>query len=297
MLKGFNFERLVWEELKDLGFMWSWLLGLGVGQGADFFHEEYPIQIEVKFSHAVIYPCWIQRDWISRFDDVKYKVVVTNRGIKLGESAKELLKKHNIIHVYFDQLRALVQWLIFLMKGVTSFRTIRTIIYYSLMSCCTNTIRDSTYRCITYKNKKIRHRYKNDFLQSTLGSCADDRIILLAYILGVTNLFHITRHIPLNNLALPTKTLMPLTRTQSTHAYYMGRLGRIDTYNSLSRTYDNISLWNLEDMRRHYPGRFTVEDMDRGTYYLRIGKAIHNVHGNTNTKIKMGLEWICSKLC
>jgi hypothetical protein len=298
MLKGYNFERLVNKELEDLGFKWSWTLGLGKGEGVDFYHKEYPIQIEAKFSHAVIYPCWIERDWISRFDNVKYKIVVTNRGIKLGERSRQLLKQHNIIHVFFDQLRAFVQWLIFLIRGrgVTSSRTT---IYYSLLTYCTSTIGDGTYRDITYKNKRIKHRYKNDFLQSTLGSCADDHLPLLAYILGISNLSHTIKHTCLNDLGLTVRRIysfMPLSRTLRTYTYQMGRI-RIDTYNCLSRTYDNISLWNLEDMRRHYPGRFTVEDMDKGTYYLRIGKAIHNVHGNTNTKIKMGLEWIYSKLC
>jgi hypothetical protein len=243
MLKGYNFERLVNKELKNFGFTWSWTEGLGYGEGTDFYHKEYPIQIEAKFSHAVIYPCWIQRDWISRFDNVKYKIVVTNRGIKLGERAKELLKKHNIIHVYFDQLRALVQWIIFLMKGVTSSRTT---IYYSLMSYCTNTVSDSTYYDITCKNKRRKTRLRHDLFQTSLDPCADDRIILLAYILGVTNLFHTTKHTPLNDPSLSTgRILTPLTRTQSTYAYYMGR---IDTMRNSLIPY-NLTTFTLSPFR------------------------------------------------
>jgi hypothetical protein len=210
MQKGYNFERLVSKELKGFDFEWGLLRGLGYGEGTDFWHRKYPIQIEAKFSHAYIYPSWIKRDWIDRFDNVKYKIVVTNRGIKLGERAKELLKQHNIIHVFLDQLRALVQWLIFLMKGVTSYRTN---MYSSTKDYCTRKIENRTYRRITYKNKRIRHRYKNDFLQSTLGSCADDHLPLLAYILGISNLSHTIKHTCLNDLGLTIRRIysfMPL---------------------------------------------------------------------------------------
>ena len=121
-LKGFNFENLIGKSVNEYGFLHNDFRG----SGSDFRHERYPIELEAKFSHAIIYPSWVKRDWISRFsNNAKFKVVVSNRGIKLSDRCLKLLKVNRIIHVYFDQLRETIELLIALCssEGVTSSRT------------------------------------------------------------------------------------------------------------------------------------------------------------------------------
>jgi hypothetical protein len=110
ILKGFNYEKCVGRKLRDAGFSFrsnnlnsitEWMKQQG--RGADFVISG--IEIEAKFSHAKIYPSWIERDWIPRFTkNVKHKIIVTNRGIQLSEYSKCLLRKHKIKHVFFDEL-------------------------------------------------------------------------------------------------------------------------------------------------------------------------------------------------
>jgi hypothetical protein len=115
-LKGFNFEKRVHDLLNLYGFFHEWN---PVGKGADF--RLGGIEIEAKFSHAVIYPSWILRDWISRFSNkAKTRLVVVNRGIKLHWKAKVLLRAHGIRVVPYNLL---VGYLFVLRSSVTSFRT------------------------------------------------------------------------------------------------------------------------------------------------------------------------------
>jgi hypothetical protein len=121
-LKGFNFENLIGKSVNEYGFLHNDFRGVG----SDFKHECYPIEVECKFSHAIIYPSWVKRDWISRFsNNVRFKVVVSNRGMKLSNECFRLLKVNKIIHVYFDQLKETIELLIALCssEGVTSCRT------------------------------------------------------------------------------------------------------------------------------------------------------------------------------
>jgi len=124
-LKGYNFENLVDKSINGNNFIRNSVRGVG----SDFKHEYYPIELEAKFSHAIIYPSWIIRDWISRFsNNVKFKVVVSNRGMKLSDRCLKLLKVNGIIHVYFDKLKETIRYLIALCKAlfdkvVTSCRT------------------------------------------------------------------------------------------------------------------------------------------------------------------------------
>jgi len=121
-LKGFNFENLIGKSVNEYGFLHNDFRGVG----SDFKHECYPIEVEAKFSHAIIYPSWVKRDWIGRFsNNVKFKIVVSNRGMKLSNECFRLLKVNQIIHVYFDQLKETIELLIALCssEGVTSYRT------------------------------------------------------------------------------------------------------------------------------------------------------------------------------
>lgn len=104
-IKGHNFEGLV--RLKTSKF----LMGCEIvhpRRGADFQFLSYPqlgLELECKFSHAKIFPCWIKRDWLPRFKpSTRNKVVVCNRGIQLGKKAMQLLKEYGIKLVYFDEL-------------------------------------------------------------------------------------------------------------------------------------------------------------------------------------------------
>lgn len=101
-IKGHNFERLVANKINRLMFFNP----IHLRFGADFVFVNFPeIQIECKFSHAKIFPCWIKRDWLTRFKPkTKNKLVVCNRGIQLDKKARLLLKEHGIKLVYFDEL-------------------------------------------------------------------------------------------------------------------------------------------------------------------------------------------------
>ena len=216
MLKGFNFERLVWEELKDLGFEWAWTMGLGRGKGVDFYHRKYRIEVEAKFSHAWIYPSWVERDIVNRFSaDADFKIVVTNKGYKLTVRAEERIEEEGIYHVFYQQLRNFVKCIMFLKEhGVNDTRNkLYNYIVHSTNVYCTRKIRNSTYYDITYKKRRLKTRLRHDFFQTSLTSYPDDTLKLVAYILGITNLFHTIKHTFLNDLALSIKRIsssMPL---------------------------------------------------------------------------------------
>ena len=100
--KGLNFERIVYNKIKNAGYKIKNRSSLGLA-GCDF--KIAMVEIEVKFSHARIFPCWIIRDWITRFSKkAKRKIVVVNRGIKLSKKALDLLRKHGIRLIYYDEL-------------------------------------------------------------------------------------------------------------------------------------------------------------------------------------------------
>jgi len=147
-LKGYNFENLVDKSINGNNFIRNNVRGVG----SDFKHEYYPIEVECKFSHAIIYPSWIIRDWISRFsNNARFKVIVSNRGMKLSNECFRLLKVNRIIHVYFDQLRETIELLIALCssEGVTSYRTNR--------SKCVNSCRTKEgckFKCYSVRNVK-----------------------------------------------------------------------------------------------------------------------------------------------
>jgi hypothetical protein len=217
MQKGFNFERLVWEVLKDFGFDWGWLKGLGRGEGVDFYHRKYRIAVEAKFSHSKkIYPSWVKRDIVERFsEDAKYKLVTTNRGYGLTEEGKGMLKEKDIFHIHYDSLENAISLLIFVIEhGVNDTRN--KLYNYTLLSTilyCTRKISTSTFYDITYKNKRLRTRLRHDLFQTSLTSYPDGTLKLVAYILGITNLFHTIKHTFLSDLVLSIKRIsssMPL---------------------------------------------------------------------------------------
>lgn len=134
MQKGLRFEKLIEYRLNAYGFTYEHH-DLGSHDRVDFLvfgnkHHRLsePIQLECKFSHAYIYPSWILRDWIPRFDyEAKWKIVVTNIGMKISEKGKELLKQAGILVITYAQLWDVLisiinyeQYAPFMM-GVTSF--------------------------------------------------------------------------------------------------------------------------------------------------------------------------------
>lgn len=134
--KGINFERRVKNQLDMFGFYNEWN---PLGKGSDF--KVGNIEVEAKFSHAVIYPSWILRDWIPRFRG-EHKVVVINRGMKLHPKAKGILRKHHITIVTFDHL---VGYLLMLCSKVTSYGTLLTkLLNYRRRSSSTNRPNDRT---------------------------------------------------------------------------------------------------------------------------------------------------------
>jgi hypothetical protein len=217
MQKGFNFEKLVWEKLKDFGFDWGWLKGLGKGEGVDFYHRKYRIEVEAKFSHSKkIYSSWVRRDIVERFsEDAKYKIVTTNRGYGLTEEGKRMLKEKDIFHIPYESLKNAISLLIFIIEhGVNDTRNkLYNYIVHSTNVYCTRKIRNSTYYDITYKKRRLKTRLRHDLFQTSLASYPDDSLKLVAYILGITNLFHTIKHTCLNDLALSIKRIsssMPL---------------------------------------------------------------------------------------
>jgi hypothetical protein len=177
MRKGYNFEKLVKRELEDLGFEWSWTIGLGCGEGVDFFHRDYQIEIEAKFSHAVIWPSWVKRDWLSRFSkDAKLKIVVCNRGIKLTNEGWGLLRENNIFVVYYDQLRKVVEDIVFwFMIPVTNYLNSSVL---STKDYCTYTYRLRTYDLGRYALGYTKSRLRDMLLPHNSTTCTEDMLDL-----------------------------------------------------------------------------------------------------------------------
>lgn len=127
-LKGYHFEKVVYKKISGMGFnsnpletveQWKCFQGIG----ADFRKKVYGklIEIEAKFSHAKIYPSWVKRDHITRFsENADIKIIVTNRGMQLSDEVLDLYKENNIEHVYFDEIRLLLDELIQGLWDVTS---------------------------------------------------------------------------------------------------------------------------------------------------------------------------------
>lgn len=128
-LKGLNFEKLVHKKLRENAPDVQWIRA----PKADFKVTEgqYTIEIEAKFSHAKIFPCWVKRDWISRFSrDCWDRIVVVNRGMKLPERSKALLKQHRIQVVFYDQITLVLQAILGAIKYLKGNHSLNTDHYF-----------------------------------------------------------------------------------------------------------------------------------------------------------------------
>src|SRR3972149_10794941 len=102
--KGNRFGEIIFSILILAGFKVKDRSKLGL-TGVDF--KIGRIEIEAKFSHAIIFPCWIKRDWIPRFSPkARRRIVVINRGMKLPDKSIELLRENNIKVIFYDELVA-----------------------------------------------------------------------------------------------------------------------------------------------------------------------------------------------
>jgi hypothetical protein len=250
MQKGYNFERLVWRELEGLEFQWALEKGLGIREGADFWHKTYPIEIEAKFSHAVIYPSWVKRDWIIRFNDkARVKIVVCNRGIKLTEKAKALLRENKIYLIFIDQLKRVVKALIQLfMMGVTN----------SLNSSNRYNTKTNSY-CSLYSSPSTNIRNKNVSNTTSHSTLSLKKHVLdgyslypsipilhiIAYSIGL-NPLNLPLTIPLQRLEihkLKPSGLIPLSSILTTYSHSSKhlRLTDMDRYFILSRVFRLIT--------------------------------------------------------
>lgn len=100
--KGDNFENLVYKKLKNAGYKIKNRATRGLPYRDFNIHD---IQIDAKFTHAIVCPAWIKRDWLPRFTkEARLKIVVVNWGIKLKAKALSLLAENNIKLVYYDEL-------------------------------------------------------------------------------------------------------------------------------------------------------------------------------------------------
>jgi len=263
MRKGFNFEKLVWRELEDLEFQWALEKGLGIREGADFWHKTYPIEIEAKFSHAVIYPSWVKRDWIIRFNDkARVKIVVCNRGIKLTEKAKALLMENKIYLIFIDQLKRVVKALIQLfMMGVTN----------SLNSSNRYNTKTNSY-CSLYSSPSMNIRNKNVSNTTSHSTLSLKKHVLdgyslypsipilhiIAYSIGL-NPLNLPLTIPLQRLEihkLKPSGLIPLSSILTTYSHSSKplRLTDMDRYFILSRVFRLFSFAiSLYRISKHEP--------------------------------------------
>lgn len=108
--KGHRFEKIIQSTLDNAGISYegndissihSWKRSQG--QGADIKIGD--IEVEVKYTHARVYPSYIWRDWHPRFSpDAKKKIVVTNRGMQYSKRTKALIRNLGIILLFYDQL-------------------------------------------------------------------------------------------------------------------------------------------------------------------------------------------------
>jgi len=155
--KGFTFERLIHNKLRNNGIASEWR---PFQKGADF--KIGNIQLEAKFSHAIIFPCWIKRDWVTRFSkDCKVKLVVTNRGMKLPRKSLKILKQHKIRVVFFDKLIITLLGVLSALDyvKVTTFESIRRFmeknIVYSVIYCLRKALERNQF---LQKNKKLKKK-------------------------------------------------------------------------------------------------------------------------------------------
>ena len=106
------------------------------------------IEIEAKFSHAKIFPCWIKRDWITRFSRNCWdKLVVINRGMKLPEKSKALLKQHRIRLIFYDRLTLVLQTILGALKYLKSNHSLNTPLYFE---------RKMSVVCVMFKSLSTR---------------------------------------------------------------------------------------------------------------------------------------------
>ena len=108
--KGFRFEKVMQQRLinamihfegNDISSIHKWKRSQG--KGVDITIGD--IEVEVKYTHARVYPSYIKRDWFPRFSPgAKIKIVVANRGILFSKRTMDLIQKLGIIFLYYDQL-------------------------------------------------------------------------------------------------------------------------------------------------------------------------------------------------
>jgi hypothetical protein len=75
------------------------------GVGSDFKIPSWNWEIEAKYSNAKVFPSWIDRSWLSRFNIHSFKVVVHNKGMKLPTRSLELCFLHDVYLVEFGYLK------------------------------------------------------------------------------------------------------------------------------------------------------------------------------------------------
>ena len=112
-LKGFRFETRVDNILRQsniiyngnpLSNVYEWKRHQG--KGSDFKIVQWNWEIEAKYSEAKIFPSWINRDWLPRFDSNSHslKVIVHNKEMKLPINSMELCFLHDVYLVEIDYL-------------------------------------------------------------------------------------------------------------------------------------------------------------------------------------------------
>jgi len=118
--RGWKYENKIESKLEKWKFVFE-RHDLGCHKKCDFlvfgyqsFRLRNPIHLEVKYSRAKIFGCWVRRDYISRFPkNAKYKIIVTNTELRLNQQAIDLLNEHGIKRVYDFQLKSYLEDLIF----------------------------------------------------------------------------------------------------------------------------------------------------------------------------------------
>jgi hypothetical protein len=109
---GFNFEVRIDNILKnmEINYISNPLQNMALwkrhqGIGSDFKIPSWNWELESKYSEAKIFPSWINRDWIPRFDKHSFKVIVHNKEMKLTNKDLELCFLNDIYLVEISFLK------------------------------------------------------------------------------------------------------------------------------------------------------------------------------------------------
>jgi len=136
-----------------------------VGSGPDVKIESYSIDIECKFNQAPVFPSYIERDFIPRFQDsyAEYKIVLTNDKEMYSEKDRNLLQQKGIkLFCKIDLLNLIyrLKWISHkksnkgnksrYLKGITN--RLESVEDGKNFSCLTNTGGECLY--IKHKGKK-----------------------------------------------------------------------------------------------------------------------------------------------